>query len=262
MKTKINNIVQKVKQYIKTKNNWGIISLGLIVIIFLLVTVIYLNGTNNVSSIEQNTIKEQSKKIVNYIDDIIELDSKDIDKYIILALDYSSNTDNKKELTVDEIYNFLADNFTLKTSTDEIRNQGISPLMLGRNIIYNAENDSYQMVDIKTDTNKIATTSINYYKLTKINKKNKKKYVITYTKYTIDDPYKILNYYISQNNNVAESEIVDITVIRNYLLGGSTLADLKNSLNDNDLEKFATKGKKVKITYIVKNGKLYIDNIK
>ncbi len=269
MKKILNDLKNKVLD-LKEKN-MGIVILGVLVLIFLVFTAIYLFGARNISKIEEKQLKDNSKELVNYLEDITLTKGKNIDRYIIFALDYSYNVNSKNSLTVSEIYEFISEKFTLKTSEEEIKNIGITEAMLARNIVYDPQSNSYVLSLIGTNAQKLSETPITYYKLEKISKLNKKKYVVSYRTYTIKNPYDILNYYLDKNNKTEgisdengnmTYDLVDITPFRNYLIGSSKLGALKNAINEKDLSKFAKKGKKVKVTYIVKDNNILIDKIK
>lgn len=273
--------MKKLKQFLKNikkvfnkefiNKNLGIVALGIIIVIFLVFTLIYFIGTKHISAIEEKELKEKSRNLISYIEDIALSDSDKIDKYIIYALDYSYNVHSKNEMTCEEIYEFLKDNFTLKTSAEEIKNSGVSPLMLEKNITYDSIKNSYTMNIISKDAETISKTPVVYYKLEKIRKINKKKYVMTYTKYTIENPYEMLNFYLDKNMNVEGKEnedgeitydLVDITPIRNYLMGNAKIIEFKNSINEDDIEEYSKKGGKLKVTYTVSDDKLLINKIK
>lgn len=238
----------------------GMMILGILVLIFLVFIAIYLLGTKNVSNIERKTIEDNSKKLLYNIEDIVLSDSKDIDKYIIYALKYSYNVNNKNALTVDEIYNFLNENFVLKITKKDIKNLGVTPIMASEGIVYNNESKKYLLTIARKGANEVIETPITYYKLEKISKKSKKRYVVTYRQYTINDPYKMLNYYIEKNNSSNES--TDINIIRNYIMGNEKLYTLKNFIKDEDIHNYAKKGKRMKITYIYEDDKIKIEKIK
>ena len=265
--------IQDIKNMMLKKNienNFGIIGLSVIIFIFITFTAIYLIGTKNISGIEKKELLRVSDNFIYYIEDIKDSKSKDIDKYIIYALDYTYNNDSKNSMTCDEIYDFLTENFTIKTSAEEIKNIGVTPLMLERNIVYDDSKQSYMMVG-NSDARKIAETPIVYYKIEKISKSNKKRFVIKYKKYVIENPYDMLNYYIDKNTNSSNEEnndkkdyndLVDIVPIRNYLLGNGKIIDFKKTIKDEDISKFAKSSGTLKVTYVVKDDKIYIDKIK
>ena len=258
--------IDKIKQFII--NNKGISIIGILALVFLIFTFTYLFNSRNISSIEEKELKNSSREFVNYIEDITLSKSKDIDKYILYALDYSYNVKGKDSLTVSEIYEFYKENFTLKISEDSIKNIGITPMLVERNITYDTTSESYKLNNIE-NASVIAETPITYYKIESISKINRKKYSITYRKYTIKNPYDILNYYIEKNTNAEGKEndgiytydLKDLNPIRNYLSGTGKIGSLKNSI-DEDVSKFGKKGNKLKITYVMKDDKLLIDKIK
>lgn len=269
MKNKIQNIKNMITKK-NIENNLGIIGLGVIVFIFIAFTAIYLIGTKNISGIEKKELLRVSDDLIYYIEDIKDSKSKDIDKYIIYALDYAYNKESKNSMTCDEIYEFLNEHFTLKTSVEAIKDIGVTPLMLERNIVYDDSKQSYMLI-VNNDARKIAETPITYYKVEKISKTNKRKFVIKYKKYVIENPYDMLNFYIDKNTNTSGQEdengnvtydLVDILPIRNYLLGNGKIIDFKTSINDKDISKYGKSSGTLKVTYIVKDDKIYIDKIK
>ena len=196
-------------------------------------------------------------------------DGDKVDKYIIFALDYSYNVNSKNEMTCKEIYEFLKDNFKLKYTEEDIKNIGVSPIMLEKNITYDSIKDSYKMNIINKDGQTISSTPIIYYKLEKISKSNKKKFVMTYRKYTIENPHDMLNFYINKNMNTNGEELdsgemvynlVDTTPIKNYLLGNGKIGDVKDLIKDEDISKYAKKGSKKKVTFIVEDDKILCVN--
>ena len=259
------NIIQiknKIITYVKNKENYGKVLLGVLVLIFLVFTAIYILGTGNISKIEENKIISQSRKYMDFIEDITESKSKGIDKYIVFTLDYNLYNNNKNEMTSNEIKTYINKTFNKKLKKEEITSVGITEEMLNKNITYDSSKDIYK-INVDKDTGKqIEERKIVYSKVKKIRRKNKNTYVIKYDKYVIENPYNILNYYIEKN--VDNNNQVDITPIKNYLLGSSSTKEIKNIIkkNEKDLEKYSKKKGKIKITYIMKGNKLIIYKIK
>lgn len=266
-KSNLKKIFDKILKY--CKNNQGVSVLIVLASIILIFTFAYLFNARNISSIEEDFIVSSSKGLVNYLEDIVQNKSKKVDKYILFSLDYSYNVNNKKQMTVDEIYDFLTGHFTMKVSKDEIKNIGITPLLAGKNITYDVTTDSYKYNPVRVDNTTIAETPITYYKLESISKISKTKYVATYTTYTITNPYDAYNYYMNKNQQNEGKEVdgqmvydsKDLIPLRNYLSGSGSINSFKNSI-DSDVSKFAKKGKKVKITYVNKDSKLLISKIR
>lgn len=273
IKSTTKNIFSSIKKFISKQENTGIMILGVLILIFLVFTAVYLIGTRNISSIEEKTLREKSDDLMLYIEDITLSESQDIDKYIIYALNYSYNKNNKNDLSCEDINNFIKENFTIETDVEKIRNMGVSPLMLEQNITYEPSTDSYKMNITQKNPQTIKDTPIIYYKLEKISKKNKKKYVVTYKKYIIEDPYQMLNYYMEENNNAEGKpdengnmtyDLTDTTPIVNYLTGTGKLANVKNLIKEDNISSYAIEDKKgeIKVTYIVKDDQLLIDKYK
>lgn len=263
MKDRFNLLLSNSKDFIKKNNNAGIIALIAIVLVFIIITIIYLLGTGNVSSIEKKEIREKSDNLILYIEDIANNKSKELDKYIIFALNYSYNINGKAELTSKEIEKFLNDNFSKKYKEKDILETGVTPLMLEYNITFNNVRNSYTL-NVNRNATSISETPIVYYKMDKIRKNSRKKYTVTYREYIIENPYEILNFYIEKNKDLDEKDIIDITFLKEYLIGNGKLNDVKKLIknNEKDLKEYAKKGKKIKISYEVKKDELYITKIK
>ena len=264
----LKNLAEKIKK-LATKNV-GITILVVLVLIFAIFIFAYLFNGRNVSSIEEKEIKNNSSELMYYIDDITLSKSKEIDKYILFALDYSYNTSGKDSMTVSELYDFFKNHFTKKIDEEKIKNIGITPMLLEKNVTFEVNTNSYKLNNLKKDNAAIAETKITYYKLENIVKINKRKYRATYRTYTIENPYEMLNYYLDKNAKTEGVEkdgeytydLKDITPIRNYLSGSGKIGSFKKAIDDSDIGKFAKKGKKLKVTYVIKDDKVLIDKIK
>ena len=100
---KMKEIYKKFIAYASKKENFGKVLLGILLLIFLVLTIIYFIGTGRISKIEEEKITRESAKYLSYIEDITESDSDEIDKYIIFALDYSLYNENNSSMTSEEI---------------------------------------------------------------------------------------------------------------------------------------------------------------
>lgn len=263
---KLKQYYKKIITYVRKKENYGKVLLGVLVLIFLVFTAIYILGTRNISKIEERKIINNSRNYMNFIEDITESKSKDIDKYVIFALDYNLYNNNKNEIATGDLVKFINDTFLLNITKDKIISLGITEEMLNKRITYNSGKDTYS---IKKDesTKEIKEKNFIYYKVKKIRRKNKNTYVIKYSKYLIDDPYKILNYYIEKNTNLEpknQKDIVDIKPIRNYLVGNTSISSVKKliSYNEDDLKNYSKKKGSVKIIYVIEGNNIKIKKIK
>lgn len=258
------NITKKIKQ-IFVKENASKIILGILILVFLVLASIYFIGTKNISSIEKKQIIYDTNKYIYFADDLLNKSEKEEDNYILFSLDYNYANNNSYEMTSDEIYNFIKNSFTKRISKDNIKNNGISPLLMDNKITYDASSDKYK-ID-KISANKLAKKELVYYKLKSIRRINNKKYTIKYDKYVIRDPYKMLNYYIDKNNNnnMKNGEFQDITPITDYLKGSTNKKAIKEIINkhEDDLKNYSKKDGNIKITYIINDkNETKIDNIR
>ncbi len=260
MKIKLKKVQKKISSILKKntnkkflQDNIRIVILGILGIIFLVAITLYLILSKNVSQIEENKIRESSKDLINYIEDVVDSDSKEIDKYIIYALDYSSNVNSINTLNSEEISEFLEKNINVKISKKEIEKLGITPTMLKRNVTFDSSSNSYVLNDLNLDKKTLSQTKIIYYRLDKIKRKSKKKYKLIYTKFVIVDPYEMLNYFLDYNTNIKDSkDLVDITLLKEYLVSGK-VNNIKEFLNNNDskLNNFSKKKSKLKVVCTV-----------
>jgi hypothetical protein len=247
------------KDYLK--ENIREVILVLMGFIFLLTIIVYLALSRNISKIEEEKINKETRPYANYIEDIVDNKSKELDKYIIYSLDYYKNVYKINELSSKEIKEFLNSKLNKKVKEEEIVSYGVNPTMVDRNIVFDVSSNKYRISEIAVDRQAIAKKEITYYKQVKLTKINKNKYKIKYEKYTIEDPYEILDYFLEANrtdegeqqkDGSMKYDLVDITELKEYLTTGD-ISYLKAFLNknDQDIKKFAKKRGKIKITYVI-----------
>ena len=236
----------------------GVISLIGVGIVALVVIIIFLFMSKNISQIERNTIMDKST-VYSYYLEYAEDKKKGTDDYIIFALKYSTINNHKSGLSSAELSKLISEIFNVKIDEDTIRKNGISEKMLKENIMYSPSDDVYDMITPKVDPKTIAETQVSYYKFKKLSRINSKKYSIVYQKYIIEDPYKVLNYYIDKNNQ--SDRIYDIAPYRNYLVGSDSTVRFKESIIADDIQNYAKKDKKYKVTYIVDGDNVLIDKV-
>ena len=239
----------------KRKN---IIYFGAVLAVIIVILVIYIITSKNISSIERNALMKQSNDVISYLD-YLDVDDVKTEDYILFALNYSNDTNSKSILTSTALSELVGSKFNTNLSADDIKNNGITEKLLDQKIVYNTGDDSYELSLAKKSAGIIAKTQVNYYKVKSVKKINKKKYNIVYQKYIIENPYDVLNYYISYN--AENNDFYDITPLRNYLAGSDNIATFKKAIKDEDIDKFAKKDKKIKVTYVVKDDSLLIDKI-
>ena len=109
--------MEKIKKYINSeylKEHLNVVILGILILIFLVATLIYFLISRNVSKIEKDKIINDTTPYINYLEDIENSKSKDIDKYIIYTLDYFTYEKGQNSLKTEEISNFINDTFNKK----------------------------------------------------------------------------------------------------------------------------------------------------
>ena len=247
------------KEYLQ--ENIRVVILGILLLIFIVATIVFLIVSSNISKIEEEKINKETREYANYIEDIVDIKSKDLDKYIIYTLDYYYNVNNINSLSSAEISDFINNKLHKKVKEEDVLSFGVNPTMQQRNISFDSSSNKYVLNDPKYDRKTISEKSTIYYRQKKLRKINKKKYVITYEKYIIDDPYKALDYYLEKNRQDEGKEqedgtfiydIVDITEMKEYLTTGK-ISHLKHFFNQSDdyMKKFAKKDGKIRITYVI-----------
>ena len=98
-------------------------------------------------------------------------------------------------------------------------------------------------------------------------KKKKNKFIVTYDKYVVENPYEILNYYNDSAMNIPEDQKenyqpYDTSAIYNYLTCKGKITTLKDAITKDNIEKLGKIDKQLEVTYIIKDDNLVIDNIK
>jgi hypothetical protein len=236
----------------------GVSAILIILAIIIPVIIVYLFSTKNISSLEKRALMEKSDEVIHYLD-YLDVDKLTNDNYILFALSYSLYNNGKAKLSSTQIAEDINNRFNVKVSAEDVKNNGISPLLLDANITYNTTNDVYELNAKTVDVTKIAKTPVNYYMVKKVSKINKKKYDIVYQKYVIDDPFKVLNHYIDQN---AQTEnYTDINPYRNYVSGSDSVIRFKEAIIKEDLDYFARFDSKIKVTFVVEDDKILIDKV-
>ena len=261
MKINLRKLKKKLSEFFDLKNpekRKNIITLGSVLGVIIFLTVIYLVTTKNISSIEKNALMKQSDDVIFFLDYIDE-DDVSTDDYILFALKYSQENNGRSILSSTEISDLIKDKMNKEIKPEDIKATGITDTLLNENIIYNSGDDTFEMSISRKNAGTIAKTAVNYYKVKKVSKINKRKYNIVYQKYIIDNPYETLNYYI--NYNAENNDLVDISTFRNYLSGSDSVFKFKKAIRTDDIDKYSKKDKKIKVTYIVNDDKLLIDKV-
>lgn len=238
--------------------NKKIIIVLLPILVILIGSSLVLFTRGNTSELELIKLKESSNDIVQFLEEIDNDSAEDLDRYIAYALEYSFVINNKDTLNVKDIKKIIEDRFNISLNEEKLNLVGVTPYLLDKYISHNYELKEYSKYK-KYTQREIAKISVTKYELKDI-KKSGKKYILTYDKYLVEDPYKVLNYYI--NNTEKAEEMTEMGDLSSYIYGKGTVLGIKNVITKDNIESVGKIDKEVTITYIVKNGKLLVDSIK
>ena len=258
-----------------------IIIIGAIVLALTLIitTVILFNkNSKKLSEIEEIKLKEVSKDLENYLYNLEGNNYSPTEKNIFFTLDYKYNEEDKDKLKAEEIKEFVESKINTTLEVNELNSIGVSPNMLEKNISFDHMENEFFMNKKNTTMAQIAETPIYKYQLNDMKKKNRTTFVLTYTKYKINDPYEILNYYNDINNEYTNNSNVvgedgtivqvetdfepyDTDIILNYLKGNEKVSVLSVYLTEDLLKAKAEDKGTITITYILKDGKILLDKI-
>lgn len=232
-----------------------------IFICFISFIIIKFKSDNSVSKIEEIKLKEVSHITMSYISEIEENKSSELDKYVIFALEYSLYENNKKEVTLEEVISIVGNRFNINISSEELSLLGITPLMVEKGISYEPIEEIFTIKDKKKTQSEISSIPITKYLLTN-SEKDGEEYILTYQKYVVSNPYKILDYYNEKNNEIDKIEDkIDVTEINEYLKGNKIKRVIENYVTEENAEIIAKNKGIIKVIYIVKNDKILIDRI-
>ena len=237
----------------KIDKKYLIIAISVIALLIILGLILCKFTCNKkLSDLEKIKITEGSDKYSNYFE---YLDgSKKVDDYIVYALMYNYNENDKDSLSFSEIHKTINNIFSTKIKLKDIEDSGMSPSIVNTNI--SKEENGFKLNNTDKSYATIASTKIVKYNINNIEKINNNKYQVIYDKYIISNPYDVLNYY-NDNNKTKETE-----EISSYLKGKGKITNIKKYINKKNQNKVGKKDKEITVTYVVKNNKVLIENIK
>ena len=234
------------------------------------------NKKETLTEVEELKLKEVSNDVMNYMEAIENTESTEIDRYIIYALLYSYNEKDNNTLTTKEIVNFIKEKFIVDITEDKVREIGITPDMLYKNITYDGMEDKFILNQYKQTYADIAATEIVKYNLTSIEKK-KEEFILTYDKYVVTNPYEILNYYMDKKNEMMnanrdeetgeiieenyEYDPIDTSEIDGYLRGKEKVGAIKKYIVEENLSRVAEKKGTIKVVFVVEKDQVLISRI-
>lgn len=233
----------------------GILLIGLVIIIALITLIIIFAGRGKLSESDKKVVNDTSDKYMNYMYLVDESTKDDNGKYINYAITYINNEEDKTSVTVAEVINTIDKVFNIQLTEEDISKVGITEDMFTNGVTYEPTVKEYTINNKKTNQD-IQATELKKYVINKISKKGKNKFVVTYDKYLINDPYRILNYYHDFDVSF------DVEPIKKYLQGKANLKTILSYVNETNASKVGEKKNKVKVTYEFKDGNLKVTSIK
>jgi len=226
-----------------------------IIISVIFATSSLLKKSHQLSDLEKISFQKETAPVADYleaIDNTIEsAEPSQIDKYVVFALLYSANENNRTELTIDEIKAIIHDHFTVDTSVRPLETMGITPSLTTYRITHNSDQGTYS-INLESDRRTAARTPITKYILKDI-QKSANIYTATYAKYVANDPYAIFNF--ASEHNLSNSEI------SNYLKGDGKSKALKTILTADNIDDLASYEKDLTATYELDDSKLRLKEI-
>ena len=243
-------------------NKYFIIAIAFL--IMLLACFIFFKKSKKMTNLERIKVEETSNEVADYLDEITEHDDES-GKYICFAIEYLYNNTDKNVFSANEIIEVVNKYFDKEYDIEAVASIGITPYMADKGIVFDLSNASYtyNKSNIKSD---IAKTQIVKYELKKVKKINNKKFEVIFSKYVVDNPYKILNYYNDINllNNKFDNNKndVDTKVISDYLKGKSKVKEVKKLITKDNISNIGKIGDDVTVEFVVKDNKLKIEKIK
>lgn len=238
--------MENVLDFIKSKKGIAIVASTLVVLIGILFVVF---SNKKMTKVEKIKINEFNDKISNYLDEVY-LNEKDEGRYINFAVEYLYNTTDTKEFSIDKIIEVINDTFDVNYTEEKINKIGITESMLNKGLVYDSGKRVFKYNNTRTATD-LAHISIVKYNLKKITKKSGNKFVLEYEKYLVEDPYKVLNYY---STNDADNT----KIITEYLQGKNKVKVIKDRITSDNIKKVGKINGKLKITLVIKKDKLLI----
>lgn len=248
---------------------------GVIIIIASLVTIIIAGfsmfmSLNSLSSLEAAKLLEVSNDISPNLEEVEDCD-RDNECYVMYAIEYLYAKDGQTDFKLDDIKSVLSARFAKEFKDEDLITLGGSMFATDRGITTGAGDVLYHLDRSKVTQAYIASKPIVKY-VEKESKKHFNKYIVTYDKLVVKDPYKVLNYYVdaavNPSNLGAISEKIknektdyDTSGIYAYLTGTGKVEPVKEAINIKNIDEIGERAGEVKVTFVVHGDKLLIENI-
>lgn len=215
----------------------------------------FIMNSNKLTKLEDIKIREVSDKVIPYINELINQGEED-GNYISFGLDYLYNVEKKDTFTIDEIIEILNTYFNKQYTKEDVTKLGLTSYLMNRGVLYDAATGTYTYKNNKTKAD-IAEIPLIKYDLNKIKKVNEEKFIVTYDKYEITNPYSLLNYYTEKESPDSEAS----KAITSYLKTESSVSTILKYITNEAVDKIGKKGEQLKIEYSIIDNNLKISKI-
>lgn len=227
-----------------------------VIVVIILIIIGIISLSNKLTSIEKIYINNVSDSVIPYINEVIDHSTED-GNYVSFAVDYLYNVKGKDSFTADEILDVINNSFNVNYTRDDAARIGLTSYLMNKGVNYDSTSGQYTYKYSRTRAD-LAETPIVTYKIKKIKKSSDTKFVVTYDKYVVTNPYTLLNYYIDKDSDDSEA----VKEISQYLKGDTTAKTITKYIDKDNIDKVGKKEKDLKIEFIVKDNKLLVDKIK
>ena len=261
--------------------------LMILVIITFIVAIVgvgfLLFGNKKMSSIEENKLIEVGNTYIPYLQYYMDNEKNDkTEGYILFAVNYFYNEEDKEEIKIKEIIKLVKDVFGVTLKNDDIEKVGLTTYMIENGISHNPGSEVYT-ISQKSSMPELAQKQIIKYNQVKAVKKNSTTYVVTYDRYIVEKPYELMNYYMDldspETTTTAKktkakkttttkaveknSEAKEISEkILEYLRGKAKVGTITEYITEASIKRCGKVGDRITITYKSTKDGLIISKIK
>ena len=215
----------------------------------------YLKVTT-INDTERVALDDFANRVMPYLDEI-DYDGEDKertdDNYIAFALEYNFGENDRNEMTIEEIEKLIKETFDYSIDTKELKHGISTPRLINKYISFTDQNSTFTLDRSYMDKQLVAIKPITKY-IEQSASKSGGNFIVKYAKYQFDSPYKVLDCAALKN--------ISIPNFDSYIEGKTSSAPLKRAMNQECADEYATKLKDITVTFVTKDGHLYIKEIK
>jgi hypothetical protein len=253
------------------------IIIGSCILLVLLLIIVSFFLLRFMSKKDKNKLIETSN-INSYYYEYIDNESSDLEKYIMFSLVYDYNLNDKNMSSYDEIKELVKKLFNYEIKDNELEQLSLSLDAINKGLIKDIDNKTFTMNLIGKKKSEIAKVPLTFYYMKNASKIGFNTYQVTYTKYVIDNPYELYNYYMNKNDQInmnknvnADSNYIEVDlgdssynteIMLSYLSGTNKLKDVKEYVKEEHVSSIANNKEEIKVLYAKKDNTFKIKKIK